>query len=325
MATDASLKDLYSALDPAIKSKIQHKVYDYITPDYQTLTVQDPMSPYAGDTMQMSPLQWMSTFDEEFKKKNPQYAALNAYYNPYQTDRTFGYAVGNQLRDLYKGYEPLVGGILNKGPLQGGLLTAAPGLLLGALGTGALNMIIGRPAGTDLLRNALIGGLATGALGAYSGYLRKHKPNYSEPAQPLTLSSKERQALHELARAQARMGLKSASVKRAFSSASEAQSRIVQAIQSSPGLSFQEKSQLIAGVAQLSSNDLSRLASSLAGYGGAAVGAIIARFLLNKGLIGTVLGAIFGGSLANSLFGPTIPRNDLGRPSLQGRTFTGQY
>lgn len=326
MATDASLKGLYSALDPAIQGKIKNKVYDYVTPDSSTLTVQDPMSPYAKDTLEMTPLQWMSTYDPEFKRQNPQYAALNAYYNPHQSNRSFGYALGDNLNKLYQGYGPMIGNILDKGPMAGGLLSAAPGLLAGALGTGLLNLVTGRSLGSDLLRNALIGGLATGSLGAYSGYLRKYKPQYQRPEPPRMLLPEERQNLHDLAGAAARqLSFKSASVKRAFASASEAQSRIVQAIQSSPGLSFQEKSQLIAGVAQLTSNDLSQLASSLAGYGGAAVGAIVARFLLNKGLIGTVLGAIFGGALASSIFGPSIPRNDLGRPSFQGRTITGQY
>lgn len=324
MAQDASLKALYSALDPAVKGKIKNRIYDYATPDSETLTVQDPMSPYAKDTLEMTPLQWMSTYDENFKSKNPEYAALNAYYHPYQSNRSFGYAMGNKLNSLYQGYGPMIGNILDKGPLAGGLLAAAPGLALGALGTGALNMLLGRSLGTDMVRNALIGGLSTGSLGAYSGYLRKYKPQYPAVEKPSILSPQDRSNLHQQAAQAALLRMKSAHVKSAFSSASEAQSRIVQAIQSSPGLSFQEKSQLIAGVAQLGSNDLTQLAASLSGYGGAAIGALVARFLLNKGLIGTVLGAIFGGALASSIFGSSIPRNDLGRPSFQGRTITGQ-
>lgn len=121
------------------------------------------------------------------------------------------------------------------------------------------------------------------------------------------------------------MSAKSGSVKSAFTSASEAQAKIVNLIQTAPGLSFNERSQLMAGVAQLSSPDLTQLASSLSGVGGAAIGAIIARFLLNKGLIGTVLGAIFGSNIAKAVFGPSIPRNDLGQPSLQRQYITGQY
>jgi hypothetical protein len=327
MTTDPSLSALYSSIDPAIKGKIKNKIYDVATSDTGTLTVPDPLSPYKKDTIEMTPLQWMSTYDEEFKKSNPQYAALNAYYNPFQSNRSLGYALGNNLNQLYKGYGPVIGDILNKGPLAGGLLSMAPGLLLGAAGTGILNLLTGKSTTTDMLRNALIGGLATGSLGAYSGYVRKYKPQWEEPNfKKEQWSPAELQQMHELNRGQALEGLnqKSAYVKAAMGSA-EAQSRVVQLIQSAPGLSFSEKSQLIAGVAQLSGNEVSQLSNSLVGIGGAAVGAIVARFLMNKGLIGTVLGAIFGGTVAKSLFGPPVPKNDLGQPSFQGRTLLGQY
>lgn len=330
MAQDASLSELYNALQPTLKGKLKNKVYDYATSDASTITVPDPLSPYKKDTIEMTPLQWMSTYDEEFKKSNPQYAALNAYYNPYQSNRSLGYALGDKLNSLYKGYGPLVGNILNQGPLAGGLLSAAPGLALGALGTGALNLITGRSLTSDLLRNALIGGLATGSLGAYSGYLRKYKPNFEEakPPEQWTREDQEKVQRANLQRARYMYGTglqKSSVVKTAAMGAAEAQARVVQLIQAAPGLSFTEKSQLIAGIAQLSSNEVSQLSNSLVGIGGAAVGAIVARFLMNKGLIGTVLGAIFGGTVARSLFGSPVPRNDLGQPSFQGRTLLGNY
>ena len=330
MAQDASLSGLYTALEPSIKGKLKNKVYDFATSDDATITIPDPLSPYKSDTIEMTPLQWMSTYDEDFKKRNPQYAALNAYYHPFQSNRSLGYLMGDKLNSLYKGYGPLIGNILNQGPLAGGLLAAAPGLMLGALGTGALNLITGRSLTSDLLRNALIGGLATGSLGAYSGYLRKYKPQFEAPAPPEKWSPDELKKIHqanfEKARRMYGTGLRKAgNIKTAAMSAAEAQARVVQLIQSAPGLSFTEKSQLIAGIAQLSSNEVTQLSNSLIGIGGAAVGAIVARFLMNKGLIGTVLGAIFGGTVARSLFGPPVPRNDLGQPSFQGRTLLGNY
>jgi hypothetical protein len=103
---------------------------------------------------------------------------------------------------------------------------------------------------------------------------------------------------------------------------SEAQGRIFRMINAAPDLSFTEKSQLTSGVAQLSAQDVMNLFGSLSGVGGAAVGAIIARYLLNKGLIGTVLGAIFGSSVAQSIFG-SRPKNDMGFESMQGYDMTG--
>lgn len=329
MAQDPSLQALYSALNPALKGKIKNKIYDAATSDSQTITTPDPLSPYKEDSIEMSPVQWMSTYDEDFKKQNPQYAALNAYYHPFQSNRSLGYAMGDKLNQLYQGYGPMIGETLNKGPLAGGLLAAAPGLLLGAAGTGILNLLSGNSLSNNLLRNALVGGLATGSLGAYSGYLRKFKPDFSAP--PVLKQEKwtpeELKRIDILNRAQAVAGLRkqSSSVKLASMSASEAQARVVQLIQSAPGMSFTEKSQLIAGISQLSSGEVSQLSNSLTGIGGAAVGAIVARFLMNKGLIGTVLGAIFGGTIARSLFGSPVPKNDLGQPSFQGRTLLGQY
>jgi hypothetical protein len=328
MTQDPALTQLYKAMDPTIKGKIKHKIHDLATADGQTVTMPDPLSPYKQDTMEMSPLQWMSTYDDKFKSQNPEYAALNAYYNPHQSNRSFGYAMGDKLRSLYKGYGPVIGDILNKGPLAGGLLSMAPGMLLGAAGSGALNLLTGKSLTTDMLRNALIGGLATGSLGAYSGYLRKYKPQWDEPKAeperwtPGELNNVNAEVKNKVLAALRKQG---AYAKSAAMSSSEAQARVVQLIQDAPGLSFTEKSQLIAGVAQLNSNQVSQLSDSLVGMGGAAVGAVVARFLMNKGLIGTVLGAIFGGTVARSLFGSSVPRNDLGQPSFQGRTLLGQY
>lgn len=327
MTQDPAITALYSALNPALKGKIKNKIYDAATSDSQTISTPDPLSPYKDDSIEMSPLQWMSTYDEGFKKQNPQYAALNAYYHPFQSNRSFGYAMGDKINQLYKGYGPVIGETLNKGPLAGGLLSAAPGLLLGAAGTGILNLLTGNSVSNNLLRNALIGGLATGSLGAYSGYLRKYKPQFAAKAEPEKWTPEDLKKVNLLNRAQAMAGLnkQSASVKAATMSSSEAQARVVQLIQNAPGMSFTEKSQLIAGISQLSSGEVSQLSNSLTGIGGAAVGAIVARFLMNKGLIGTVLGAIFGGTIARSLFGSSVPKNDLGQPSFQGRTLLGQY
>jgi hypothetical protein len=328
MPQDPSLTALYGALDPVLKGRVKNKLYDVANSDAKAITTPDPLSPYKEDTIEMTPLQWLSTYDQEFKNKNPDQAALNAYYHPFQSNRSLGYVLGDKLNQLYSNQGPAIGSILNKGPLSGGLLAAAPGLLLGAAGTGILNLMSGNSLSNNLLRNALLGGLATGSLGAYSGYLRKYKPQWENTdLKPEKWTDEELKKIQMLNRVKALTGLnkQGASIKSAFMSSSEAQSRVVQLIQNAPGLSFTEKSQLVAGVAQLSGNEVSQLSSSLAGIGGAAVGAIVARFLMNKGLIGTVLGAIFGGTVARSLFGPPVPRNDLGQPSFQGRTLLGNY
>lgn len=300
----------------------------------KTVSTQNPMSPYAEDKIDLTPQQWLSTYDQEFKKKNPVYAALNKYYNPYQSSQSLGYSVGQGLHKLRSGsVGNAVGKTLNQGPLIGGLASAIPGLLAGGLGTGLFNMITGQDATHNMGRNALMGGALTGGLGAFSGYLRKYKPDFTSPSYPAPMGYDElmRMKMSERERVADMLASKNASIRKAaFSSGgsmpqSEAKSRILTLIQNAPGLSFNERSQLISGVALLSGPDLGQLASSLSGVIGASAGAIIARFLMNKGLIGTVIGAIFGGTIAKAIFGHVSPTNFLGQRSTQGKDITGEY
>lgn len=323
MQDDPSLSAVYGKAAPILKGKLNNGLHALANTGNDMVQVQDPLSPFAKDKISMSPMQWMSTFDEKFKKTNPEYAAMNAYYDPFQTNRSVGYAAGNGLQKLYSGYAPHIGAIMDKGPVAGGLLSMLPGLLAGAAGTGLMNFATGRDTSDGMLRNALIGGLATGALGAYSGYLRKNKPQFAAPTPPpLPQSPLELQQGRNMERSTVMSMLN----KQAFMQDGGAgKAKIIQAINSTPGLSFTERSQLIAGVSQLAPNDISQLASTLTGVIGASVGAVVARYLMNRGLIGTVLGAIFGGTIAKSVFGPSIPTNDLGQASLQGRTITGKY
>jgi ABC-type enterobactin transport system permease subunit len=64
-----------------------------------------------------------------------------------------------------------------------------------------------------------------------------------------------------------------------------------------------EKAQMMEGVSQLSMADVLNLKQLIGLSSGAAAGAIIARFLLNRGLIGTLVGALAGGAVGGSLFG----------------------
>ena len=284
-----------------------------------TVEAQDPLSLDPSSKISMSPVEWMSTFDPEFKRRYPAYAALNAYHHPFQDTRDPFFVMGRGIRKVFdKGY-PGVSNILDKGPLAGGLLSAIPGAALGFLGTGLINLATGDKLTNNIGRNTLLGALATIPLGAYSGYLRKYKPysqapslaeQYSDfynPPNTNELRADERaQALNLLA------GLKSASVKSAFSD----KSSIISAIQNSPGLSFAEKSQLIAGISQLSTFDQNQLADLISQVSGAAVGALVAKYLLNRGVLGSVLGAIFGGTVAKAVFGSSPKTNYLGQPVL---------
>lgn len=301
------------------------------------IVTQSPFSANPSDTVNLNSTQWKSTFDDDFKRKNPNLAAREAYVSPYQTEHSLGYKMGEGLRGLRDSWGGQAAGILNKGPAIGGLAAAIPGLLAGAAGTGLLNAFTGNEG--NVLRNALLGGLLTGGLGAFSGYLRKYKPDMQAPSQqPLLMPEQIRMMrLAEAGKAnsfpQTRIGVmgKNAFMRKAAyantsMSPAESKARIMQLIQSAPGLSFSERSQLTAGVGMLSGPDATQLASSLSGVIGAGAGALIAKFLMNKGLMGTVLGAIFGSTVAKAVFGPpAAPKNWNGTPSMQGMDATGRY
>ena len=84
-------------------------------------------------------------------------------------------------------------------------------------------------------------------------------------------------------------------------------------LRQAPGLSFNERSQLMTGVGRLSPDQARQLRSIIGFGGGAAVGSVIAKFLVGNGLGSIVIGALVGGVIGNALF-----RGDQG-PS----TFTG--
>lgn len=291
------------------------------------VSVQNPHSTDATDRINLSPEQWQATYDKEYRKNNPAAAAGQAYYHPFQSDRTFGFGIGKNIRSLYDKGIGSIAPYLNQGPAIGGLAALIPGALAGVLGTGAANLLSGEDTSKNMLRNALIGSLITGGIGAYSGHLRRDKPQYPStytPTQHYDVGAERMYKEHLKQQVRDMLEAKAVLTKNSFiKKASNAQAQVIQALQSAPGLSFAERSQLTAGVSRLSSFDLESLASNLSGLGGAAIGAFIAKFLMHRGLIGTVLGAIFGGVVSKAIFGESPPTNFLGQPSLQNMSYTG--
>lgn len=72
---------------------------------------------------------------------------------------------------------------------------------------------------------------------------------------------------------------------------------IQQALQADSSLGFGDKQSLMSAISQLSSRDQTLLANLLRTVGGAAVGALIAKFLFKAGLGGMLAGAAAGGLL----------------------------
>lgn len=100
-------------------------------------------------------------------------------------------------------------------------------------------------------------------------------------------------------------------------SASTTEQQILQALRQAPGLSFNERTHLTRGVQSLSEQDLQTLVRMLQTAGGAGIGALIARFLLDKKKGGLILGALTGGAIGRALGSsnkPQFGRNVYGNP-----------
>lgn len=106
-------------------------------------------------------------------------------------------------------------------------------------------------------------------------------------------------------------------------SASTSEQQILQALRQAPGLSFNERAHLARGVQSLSEQDLQTLVRMLRTAGGAGIGALIARFLLDKQRGGLILGALAGGAIGRALGQPPT-RNEFGQPVQPGHNVYGQ-
>jgi hypothetical protein len=157
-----------------------------------------------------------------------------------------------------------------KGPFVGALAWGIPAAGLGYLGAKLWNRSRDTAAeelSPEMVNTiAALSGLAAAGLGGYAGY------NHT----------------------------KKSSVWRAGELSKE---DIIRIVELSSQLSSQEKMQAVSAIGQLSGSQLSQLRNILATAGGGAVGLLIFRWLMGKGLISSIAGAVIGGVIGQSLFG----------------------
>lgn len=207
-----------------------------------------------------------------YKAEHPAAAALERNYNPFYGPQTFAYQAGAKVRDMAMRPNAL-GGVLNRGPLAGGLTGAA----IGGLAGGAIGGIMG---GKEKAKQmALIAALLGASVGSYSGHLRKQAFYRGDTYQQIN-------------------------------------QLLVKA-----NISFDQRIQLMAAVPRLPQAKAEDLLRNAQRVGGAGIGALVARYLMGAGLLGTAFGGLLGGMVGGSLyFGP---RNSFGNPSLGRRDFSG--
>lgn len=212
-------------------------------------------------------------------RKPPKYLA-NARYHGLSTGTEYdnlGYNLGSWLRTLRNSPAAKT---LAKGfnhPVSGFFAGAVPALLLGAGGQALLNYF-GSP---GQYRNPWLTGAFTGAagglLGGNLGYTRNHWMSKGAAAWRSGPADPYQEIFSALQRAE---------------------------------MPFNVKQEAMSAVTQLPPSDAEQLARMVGGVFGAAVGAIIMRFLSGRGLLRAAIGAT-GGGILGSLLGGALG----GRPS----------
>lgn len=158
----------------------------------------DPNYNDSRSTVKMSPLMFRATYDQDFKRENPELAALHAYRHRFQPQVSNSYILGQNygrpaLRGLSKGLDSM----FSTGTLPSGLMGAAAGVGLGYLGAKGWNALSDNDIPT--WQAMLAGGLTLGGLGAMGGHANTSQgrwPTYGQrnPYMDYSVSPEDRTA-----------------------------------------------------------------------------------------------------------------------------------
>lgn len=208
---------------------------------------------------------------------------------PGTTEGSLEYQLGAKIPQLLQGKQTLapVGDWIDNAegnPLRSGMF----GTLAGAAGGAGLGVLLGK----DPQTSALLGGAGLGGASWLIG----------------TLLNMQRKRLREK-----QMG-KHASFY--GNSSADPASYVSSRIALDSSLGFTEKTQLSGLVDKLSDGQTQELAKLLRAAGGAAIGALVAKYMLRLGLTGTVLSAILGGAIGSAWGNKSIDRDVFGNARL---------
>lgn len=259
----------------------------------------DPNTLLEKDKVNMSPETFKSTFDTDYKKEAPLSAAMHAYRHRLQPQNQMGYILGSEY--ARPGYNKLKSGLssfFSKGPVDSAVLGGLGGAGLGLIGSLGWNAFSQRDVNPRMV--TLLSGLLGAGLGGAGGYVNRKA---QLPATPINNVPTRIKPEDYDAQIQQIMGKTAGWREPGGPSFRDERNMIMQILQSAPGMSFNEKAHLMQGINQLSVQDAARLANMLGTVGGAAAGAMISRFLIGKGLVSTLLGAVTGGVIGSVLFG----------------------
>ena len=98
---------------------------------------------------------------------------------------------------------------------------------------------------------------------------------------------------------------------------------IMAAIKADSRLGFSEKASITSAVSNLRADQLQQIVSLLRSVGGFGAGVVIARFMLNMGWLGSIVGGALGMGATNAIFGQKTPRTNYGLSMTGGRGIFG--
>lgn len=272
--------------------------------------VTDPHSPFKSKTLQYTPV--AEATERVRQGKGSMLDHMQAYRHPLQPQANPAYAIGHRLGPkMLSGVSGASDFLWGHGYGQSGLAGAATGSVLSLLAN-ALLRAQGRSE-MPYWQAALLGAGAGGLAGLGGSY---HRQYYQNKFPKLTTQLGPRPVMEKPA------AWRSPDMDERAAQASI--QSVLSMVRSAPGLSFNQRAQLMSGVGSLDANSARELQRLLMTSGGAAIGAIVARFLMGKGLGSTVLGAMLGGFMGNALFGNNASRTSTGRPAMTGIDFSGR-
>ena len=243
----------------------------------------------SGQKIRLEGAQAAATLNPSVRRNYPAFAVANEYHNM-SPENTIPYQLGSGLHDIFT-RPNFMGRILDQGPLVG---AAALGGLGAAAGYGLSALAHHDGSAEDRKkrrRAALLAGLTGAAAGAYSGSWRTKAAAW--------LAGRSNNDME-----------------------ADARRMIVRMLMDAPNLTFRDRQSLSEGVMGLSDSQARNLLEMIGPMGGFAIGAIVARFLLHAGSVGTLFGAMAGAALGNALQ-PSRPTDGMGRPSLNHRDLFG--
>lgn len=274
----------------------------------------DPNLPIEGNDVTMTPETFKATFDEDYRRERPLQAAMHAYRHRFQDQTQPGHVLGSVYGPMVMDKLRSGAGLFAHGPGAAALGMGAGGAAIGLLGALGWNGLTNRVS-VNPLTASLMAGLLGAGIGGFGGYAHRSAvhgyPGPRSRTSPRMLSPDE-----YMAGISSIMG-KTASWRggNSFNESRKDREAIQAMLRNAPGLSFNERAHLVQGVQQLSDSEVGSLRRLLRSSGGSmAIGALVARFLLGKGLISTLVGAVAGGAVSKAFF------NSVNAP----RTFGGQ-